>query len=314
MRFKSLFIFLAAAFATCALCAAFPAPAAAFDPFEIEDPDVKEGNDLYAKGHYEEAVKAFDKAYDRLKNKERGEDWDKLRHAIFFNRGTAYAKIGNLDKAGEELLKATTSTDKKLRQAAYYNLGNVAVGQISKGQIGFDEALKKAESAIDFYKRALLAEPSDMDAKYNLEVAHKIKEQIEKQKKEREEKNKENQEQDKGENGQAQNDQNQAGGKDNQDHNKDEKKDGQEAGKDKKEENKQDKPGQAEKDKQQQQQQGSDGQAQAQTGQAKPISEQDAEQLLNSLQENEKPMKFFLFQMQKDQQEAEGGGGNYKSW
>ncbi len=312
MKFKSLFVLFAAAFAALAVCVVSSGAASAFDPFEIEDPDVKEGNDLYAKGHYEEAVKAFDKAYDRLKNKERGDDWDKLRHAIFFNRGTAYAKSGNLDKASEELLKATTSTDKKLRQAAYYNLGNVAVGQITKGQIGFDEALKKADSAIDFYKRALLAEPSDMDAKYNLETAHKIKEQIEKQKKEREEKNKENQEQNKENDGREQNEQNQAGDKDKQEQNqeKDKEKDPKQDGKDEKKENKQDKPGQSEKEKQEQQQ-GSDAQAQA--GQAKPISEQDAEQLLDSLQENEKPMKFFLFEMQKDKQNADGGG-NYKSW
>ncbi len=328
---------------------------AGFDPFSMEDPDVRKGNELFEKGKYDEAIKSYEEALKRLK-KRGGKEWEEQRQVLFYNKGCALYKKGEFDKAGEELLKATTSRDKKIRHRAYYNLGNVAIKQALSGKkMTFDEALDKISTAIDFYKRALKIDYKDMDAKYNLEVALKIKEQIEKQKEEAKKKQQAN--------NQQQNQQNQENKNQQSEQKKDQEKQGENQQEQKQAKNERDKQQQQEqqqknqnqqqqneqkqaqnqqkqgeqKNKQQQNQQnqeqqkmaglqGQDKKKEEQKGKkgasgkaekkkVKPLTEQEAEELLDALRENEKPLKLFLFKMQeKNGTEEQQQGGVYKSW
>ncbi|NOR76809.1 MAG: tetratricopeptide repeat protein [Draconibacterium sp.] len=134
---------------------------------------------------------------------------------------------------------------------AYHNLGNSQLMQ------------QKLDESIESYKKALRQNPSDLDTKYNLAYAQNMK----KKKEEQDKKDKENQDKDKDKD-KDKDDQN----KDNQDKNKDQqdKKD-QDQNKDKNQQN---------KDEQQQQE-----------PQQNKISKQDAEQLLQALQNDERKIQ-----------------------
>jgi Ca-activated chloride channel family protein len=79
-----------------------------------------------------------------------------------FNAGTAHLEAGHARDAAKLLEPAAKSLDRKspeLAPAAWYNLGNAQLG-------AGDPA-----AAVEAYRRALLRNPSDADAKWNLELA-----------------------------------------------------------------------------------------------------------------------------------------------
>ena len=300
-----------------------------FDLMYLEDPDVSEGNELFDKGKYDEAVVAYDKAYERLKKREDSAD---ARHVVTYNRGNAYYRKGDWSKAGEELLKSVGSKDDSLRSKAYFNLGNVALQQVSAGgKMSFDDALEKVDSAIDFYKRSLRLNTGDRDAKYNLEVAYKMKEQIEKQKEEAEKQQQENKDQQKQDQEQQQQDgdqqkqdQEEQQGEDQQKQDQEQqgedqqKQEQQQQGEDEQQQEQQQQEArqqqmqQGEEQKQEEGEEGEEGAQQQQAQPMKPLDQQQAEDLLDSLRESEKPLKLFLFESQDDDQGQ--NGQDYKEW
>lgn len=118
-----------------------------------EDPD-----NLYRKGHFAEAEKAYERA-----------DMDHPRDVRFrYNRGCAAYQNGDYQVAGaafSSVLKRAQDAEQKFKAA--FNLGNVALKQ------------GDAASALEYYKKAILYDPENEDAKYNLELALR---ELEKQK------------------------------------------------------------------------------------------------------------------------------------
>ncbi len=143
---------------------------------------VEEGNQLYRKGKYSQAIRKYEQAAVDLPESAE----------IYFNEGNAYLSQGDTEKARKLLLQAAQkSTDIKLEARAKYNLGNLAFQEAKKYQ---DDNLKKAISKLEesarFYRETLDLDPTDNDAKYNIEIARivmkdildKLKKQQEKQK------------------------------------------------------------------------------------------------------------------------------------
>ena len=125
---------------------------------ESTDSRIQKGISQYYEGQYQEAVENFSSAQN-----DRPED-----SRIAYNHGNAQYKDGKFQEALNAFTQA--AMDEKnlnLRQKSIYNTGNALV-KLGK--------LEEAESA---YKQALTLDPSDMDAKFNLEY---IREQL-KQKK-----------------------------------------------------------------------------------------------------------------------------------
>jgi len=151
----------------------------------------------------------------------------------------------------EELGEISEFPEEKAR--AYHNLGNSQLMQ------------QKLDESIESYKKALRQNPSDLDTKYNLAYAQQMK-------KKQEEQEKQNKDKDKDKDKKDQDQEN----KDNQDQNKDQNKDQQDK-------------------KDQEQQQNKDQQKQEQDQQKQPqqnkISKQDAEQLLQALQNDERDIQ-----------------------
>jgi Ca-activated chloride channel family protein len=155
----------AAAIVVLGLCTLFSAPAQAAGP-QVK---VQEGIARYAARDYAGAAKAFDEA-DTARP-------DDLR--IAFDRGTALAAKGDVDKALELLQKAALAPDVLLAARSRYNLGCLAA---SKAKARFGEHPENASAevrkegmtfvleAIGHYRDCLRLQPEHADARYNLET------------------------------------------------------------------------------------------------------------------------------------------------
>ncbi|MBU1076071.1 MAG: tetratricopeptide repeat protein [Spirochaetes bacterium] len=109
------------------------------------------GNKLYKKEKYKDALKKYmDAQIDEPESP-----------ILHYNMGNTYYKQKQYDKAVDEFTKSLTSNDKQVRAKAYYNLGNTHF----QGR----DYLK----AIEYYKKTLEIDPTDEDAKYNIEISRK---------------------------------------------------------------------------------------------------------------------------------------------
>lgn len=120
--------------------------------------DFEKGNRLYRQGKYAEAVAAYEKA---LKD---GQDSPQLR----YNLGTALVRLERYEEADRHLQLALRSVDPELRRRVYYNVGNRS---LIPGRQGGAQSQALLDAAIQSYRQALRLNPSDMDAKWNLELA-----------------------------------------------------------------------------------------------------------------------------------------------
>ncbi len=196
--------------------------------------------------------------YDQQKYKEAAADYAKAlakdpnNTAGMFNLGNSYYQQHQYDSS-RKIMEATAkmSKDKNGQAAANYNIGNSYMAQ------------KKWDDAINAYKETLRRNPQDPDAKYNLAYAKEMAKKDQQQNKDNKDKNK----QDK---------------KDQQkDQQKQDKKDQDKDKKDKDQQQKDSKDQKDDKDKDQQEPQ----------GQPSKLSQQQAEQLLNALQQEEKKLQ-----------------------
>ncbi|MBI5669795.1 MAG: tetratricopeptide repeat protein [Chloroflexi bacterium] len=110
---------------------------------------VSAGNDLYSRGDYLAALAAYQSAQVVAPD----------MPEPYYNAASALALSGQLERAVEALQMALELGEPVLKAKAYYNLGNVYF-EMSQ----FPEAVRA-------YQQALLLNPDDADARYNLELA-----------------------------------------------------------------------------------------------------------------------------------------------
>ena len=110
--------------------------------------EMKQGADAYKNRQYQGSLDHFLKA--------QMESPDDLK--VRFNLASVQYQTGRYDEAARAFKTVVMqSHDPKLRQKAIYNLGNTFFRQ---GNL---------EAAVDFYRRAVDLDPSDLEAKQNLE-------------------------------------------------------------------------------------------------------------------------------------------------
>jgi len=135
---------------------------------------VAQGNTLFDKGKYDEALQKYTRAQALKPN-------DPL---LAYNVGDVLFKQKDYDKAVESFQKASGSSDTKLAEAAFYNMGNCRF------------AKEDYAGAIEMFKQALNLNQDDADAKFNLELArNKLKDQSKPQQKQNQQQNQQNQQQ-----------------------------------------------------------------------------------------------------------------------
>jgi tetratricopeptide (TPR) repeat protein len=213
-----------------------PLPSTAIFADEVYSKN-RQGNNLYQKGNYEEALKKYDDALLVAPT-------DTL---LKMNRGSTLYRLNRLDEADSAYAGAISVKNKWKRADAHYNLGNI---QFKEGdmlmQSGGQGASEKYKSALQNYIAALDLRPSDKDAKWNIELTQRRIKQQEQQQKNQDKQDKNKDKQDKK---QDQNKQNQ-----NQDKNNKQDKDKNQNDQNNKDRNKQDQQNQnSGNDKQQQQ-------------------------------------------------------------
>jgi Ca-activated chloride channel family protein len=124
-----------------------------FDLLHSPNPAVEQGNARLKAGKADEALGHYDQAVKSLA----------VEPGVHFDRGAALFALSRFDEAVQEFLRATEAKVPALKAAAFYNLGN---GLFKQDKFG---------DAVAAYRRSLGIDPSDMRAKWNLELALKKK-------------------------------------------------------------------------------------------------------------------------------------------
>lgn len=115
--------------------------------------EVRAGNRQFKKGNWQKAEIEYRKAQVK----------DSLSFAANYNLAGALYKENNFDEAGKSLEKMKDVAPASEHAADYfYNLGNIAVQK------------KDWKAAVDAYKRSLLQNPDDLDAKENYAYAKQM--------------------------------------------------------------------------------------------------------------------------------------------
>lgn len=234
---------------------------------------IREGNGLYDKQEFEKAEVEYRKAIDK-----KAESYEAA-----FNLGDALYKQKKYDEALRQFSAlAEQEKDKERLGELYHNIGNTLL------------SMQKTGESIEAYKESLRNRPASEETKYNLEFARR-KQQQEQQDKD----NKDKDNQDNKNNKDNKDNQDNKENKDNQDNKdqqnqdqKDQDKQNQEQNQDKQDRN---------KDRQDKNQQDRQEQPQQQPGK---ISKEDAQRLLEALQNDEKKVQEKVRKEKVQQQKA----------
>ena len=122
------------------------------------------GNRAFRRGDLEEAAERYRNALES----------DEENTRVHYNLGSTLLRLGESEAALEELRRGLEGREPDLRTRAFYNLGNALVAQAGSDQ-------ETLERAVEAFRRALLLDPENGDAKWNLELALRKLEQLESQ-------------------------------------------------------------------------------------------------------------------------------------
>jgi len=120
---------------------------------------LKEGNLKFEEEKHEEALNAYMRAWRQ----------DSTHAVPYFNAGDALYRMERYDEGALQFFKSTKSPAESVAAMGYYNLGNTL---FRKGDM---------QSAAEAYRRSLLMNPDDADAKHNLELVMKLMEEQQQQ-------------------------------------------------------------------------------------------------------------------------------------
>ncbi|HWO93930.1 MAG TPA: VWA domain-containing protein [Dehalococcoidia bacterium] len=112
---------------------------------------IREGNEHYEGGEYEAALERYREA--QVQRPDLAE--------LNYNAANALFRLGETERAIEEGQRALNTDEPDTLGRAYYSLGN------------FYASLNRWQEARAAYRNSLIYEPTDVDAKYNLEVANR---------------------------------------------------------------------------------------------------------------------------------------------
>ncbi len=240
---------------------------------------IRSGNKAFQQGDTLTAIQKYDEALIH----------DSKDYRASFNKAVVSKSMGNLDEA-MSLYENISKQDiaKEERAAAFYNMGNIA----------FEK--QELEKSLDHFKNCLRLTPEDQDARYNYFLVKKMLEQQQEQQQQNQDQNQENQDQQNEE--QDQENQEQQNRQDQQENNQEENSDQQEENQENQEENGQEEQeqqgdknqgeeGEEENRESQQNQEGREQEKGEQEGQVIQLSKEEAERLLEALENQEKEIQ-----------------------
>jgi Ca-activated chloride channel family protein len=233
-----------------------------------------DGNEAFANQDYQGALTAYHQAQ---------EDAPELAEP-HYNEANTHYRLADYEQAQQQIEQALVSGEDQvaLDQSSYYNLGNV-----------FFQA-EQYEAAIESYKEALRLDPTDLQAKQNLELALKQLQQQQQEQQQQQDQQNQDQQQDQQNGDQSQDQQNQDQQQDqqNQDQQQDQQNQDQQQGDQQQDDGQQD----GQQDPQQQDQQPG-SQAGGQLQEILGLTEEQARQLLEAAAEGTESLEEFLQQI-----------------
>jgi len=119
----------------------------------------------YRRGDFQGAARAYGRALAE------GDSSAVVR----YNLGTALLRLGRHDEARPHLeaaARARATEDTRFRGA--YNAGGADLQPVAGGRVPSAQRRERLVRAINHYRRALLLNPDDADAKWNLELANRL--------------------------------------------------------------------------------------------------------------------------------------------
>jgi len=117
---------------------------------------------LYLRGDFHGAYDAFRALARQLARRSRSE----VARELDYNTGNAAYRLGRFDEA-VRVFRGALDGPRALQERSQYNIGNSYVW-LARGETDRRGSLR---AAINAYEEALLLDPGDVDAKWNLEVA-----------------------------------------------------------------------------------------------------------------------------------------------
>jgi Ca-activated chloride channel family protein len=228
---------------------------------------MQQGDSLYSEEKFDEALNLFvDAQIEAPEN-------IKLK----YNIASSHYKMKNYEEAVKGYLDvAATAQDAKVEETVLYNIGNAMYRQ------------GKLQEAVEYYKKAIEIDPEDKDAQHNLEfVREEIKKKINDSKKTEQQQKQQEQKEQKQE---GQCDTGQKGEKQANDKQEGEQKDEQDQSSGQDEENQDENDTQQAAVEEANKKEG-EGAQEGSAGQAEQMTKEEAEQWLNSLQENREKYK-----------------------
>ncbi len=121
-------------------------------------------NAQYRRGEVRPAAEAYARAVE-------GGDTSRVAR---YNLGTALLRLRSFDEARPHLEAALPGSERMLGERAHYNIGNTELEPAFTESTQSEERTARLRRAVTQYKRALLLDPADRDAKWNLELAQRL--------------------------------------------------------------------------------------------------------------------------------------------
>jgi tetratricopeptide (TPR) repeat protein len=124
-----------------------------------------EGDRAFRRGDFTRAAQAYGRALAE------GDSSATVR----YNLGTALLRLGRHDQARAHLEAAARLRGRAdLPVRAAYNAGNADLAPVAAGRVPREQRRERLLRAIAHYRRALIRNPADADAKWNLELAQRL--------------------------------------------------------------------------------------------------------------------------------------------
>lgn len=165
-----------------------------YDLIQQANAQLERGDAQQALQGYEQAATALPEAVDELA----------------YNRAVAHYRLGEMDTARSLFEQSLATRDPQLAARSQFNLGNINyAAALQAEQAPPEQKLALLDEAIDHYRRSLDAMPTDIDARANIELAERLKRQIQEQQQQRDQQDQQQDQQQQDQEQQQQSQQNQ---------------------------------------------------------------------------------------------------------
>jgi Ca-activated chloride channel family protein len=269
------------------ICVAVILAIAWTSPFASAEPTprelVSEANEALSAGDYGKALQGYEQAAEI----------EPEALEIAYDQGIAYYRMGDYERAAEYFSRALSAEDASLDAKARFNLGNSAYATaLQQQQTDAQAAIAKLEEATNRYREALDITPKDLDARANIERAQRLKELLLEQMQQQPQQQQQDQDQqqdERQEQQQSQQDQQESQDQqqEQQSQSEEQQQPEQQAEQEQQGREQQQEPQQGEQQQQQQMQQ-QDENAEQPQGEAKAMSREEAERLLQMIRDQER--------------------------